>query len=47
MLAKFIGFLVFLVFATMAFFVPIALGVAAPFALKPKKDEKEKEESED
>ena len=45
-MAKFIGFVVFVCVASMAFFVPISLGVAAPIALKPKKDEDKEEEIE-
>lgn len=46
-MAKFIGFLVFCVIAVSAFFVPIALGVGAPIALKPTKEEDEEEEIEE
>ncbi len=44
---KFLGFLVFVIVATGAFFVIFALSVGAPFALKPdsKKEEEIQEES--
>lgn len=44
MVAKFLGFLVFVVIASAAFFVPVSLGLIAPIALKPKKEEEEAEE---
>ena len=46
-MAKFIGFVVFVIVATAAFFVPISLGTIAPIALKPKNDEDKEEEIEE
>lgn len=44
MIAKFVGFLIFLVIAGAAFFVPAALGIVAPIAMKPKKEEEKETE---
>ena len=41
---KFLGFLVFVVIASAAFFVPLAVGTALPLAPRPEKEEEEKEE---
>ncbi|WP_170265143.1 hypothetical protein [Salibacter halophilus] len=41
---KFLGFLVFVVIASAAFFVPLAVGTTLPLAAKPEKEEEEKEE---
>jgi len=43
---KFIGFLIFAIIATAAFFVPISLATIFPAALKPSKEDEEEEESE-
>lgn len=44
---KFLGFLIFVIVATAAFFVIFAISIGAPFALKPdsKKEEELQEES--
>lgn len=41
---KFLGFLVFVVIASAAFFVPVALGATAPLIAKPTSEEEEEEE---
>ncbi len=41
---KFLGFLIFVVIASAAFFVPVALGATAPLAAKPTSEEEEDEE---
>lgn len=44
---KFLGFLVFVVIASAAFFVPVALGATAPLAAKPTSEEEEEDEEEE
>jgi len=41
---KFLGFLIFVVIASAAFFVPVALGATAPMIAKPTSEEEEEEE---
>lgn len=42
---KFIGFLIFTIVASAAFFVPLVLGLTLPLAAKPDKEEEEEDEA--
>lgn len=43
---KFLGFLIFVIVASAAFFVPVALGATAPLIAKPTSEEEEEDEEE-